>query len=205
MAHSDLDIINSALLLVADETISDLTENSKAAKICKLKWPMVRDVVLSLHDWNCARTRAALLRDQDVPQFGYDYQYSLPNNPYFLAARGIQFEEGSYYTLTNNRYGGEVDPDYEFAIEGRKLLTDAESVNLVYTARVTDPTVYSAYLLDVFTAKLASEIAYNITGSTSLMQAMQSQYESNFKTARAKNAQEGMPAIPQSSILSVRR
>jgi hypothetical protein len=89
--------------------------------------------------------------------------------------------------MTNNS-GGPV-----FVIEGRKLLTDEDTVRIKYIARVTDPQQYDALLIDALSARLASEIAYAATGSTSVSQLADALYRDKLREARFVDATEGAP------------
>ena len=86
-----------------------------------------------------------------------------------------------------------------FRVEGRKILSDEATINLIYVGRVTDVTQYDTLLAETLVAKLASELAYPIIGSVSLAQNMFALYEQKLKEARFIDASEGTPA----SITSV--
>ena len=89
--------------------------------------------------------------------------------------------------MTSNT-GGPV-----FVIEGRKLLTDEDTARIKYIARVTDPQQYDALLIDALSARLASEIAYAATGSTSVSQLADALYRDKLREARFVDATECAP------------
>ena len=80
-----------------------------------------------------------------------------------------------------------------FIIEGRKLLTDDGTAKIKYVARITDPQQYDAGLIEVLAARLAYEISYAITGSTTMKQLTASDYERKLKDATFQDATEGAP------------
>ncbi len=80
-----------------------------------------------------------------------------------------------------------------FIIEGRKLLTDDGTAKIKYVARVTDPQQYDAGLIEVLASRLAYEIAYAITGSTTVRQIAAADYERKLKDATFQDATEGAP------------
>lgn len=204
MAESELSIINSALIHIGENTIASIDQDTKSAKTAKLKWPLVRDALLRQFPWNCARARQTLIQDTESPAFGYAHQYSLPSQPYCLRPLAIQFDDGDFFPLTEPRFGGAIDPDYKFTIEGRKLLTDAETVNLMYTARLTDPTVYDSLLVEALALKLAAEMAYTITGSNSLSAELLGRLKDTLKSAKSICATETVPDLPVATFLSAR-
>ena len=184
---STVDIANFALNNLGASNISSLDENSKAARIVNQRYDAVRDAVFRAHPWNCLIERAQLAQDTDAPAFGYAYQYALPTNPYCL--RVLEFSNGTLSypqdNITNNS-GGPV-----FVIEGRKLLTDEAVARIKYIGRVTDPQQYDASLVEALAARLAAEVCYAITGSTSMVQIQTSLYEAKINEARFNDATEG--------------
>ncbi|MEK9697996.1 MAG: hypothetical protein VW270_19665 [Candidatus Poseidoniales archaeon] len=184
---STVDIANFALNNLGASNISALDENSKAARIVNQRYEAVRDAVFRAHPWNCLIRRAALAQESDTPAFGYAFQYALPTDPFCL--RVLEFSNGTLAypqdNITNNT-GGPV-----FVVEGRKLLTDEGTAQIKYVGRVTDPQQYDASLVEALAAKLASEICYAITGSTSLVQIQNALYESKMTEARFNDATEG--------------
>jgi len=184
---STVDIANYALNNLGASNISSLDENSKAARIVNQRYEAVRDAVFRAHPWNCLIERAQLAQDTDAPAFGYAYQYALPTNPYCL--RVLEFSNGTLSypqdNITNNS-GGPV-----FVIEGRKLLTDEAIAQIKYIGRVTDPQQYDASLVEALASRLAAEVCYAITGSTSMVQIQTSLYEAKINEARFNDATEG--------------
>ena len=184
---STVDIANYALNNLGASNISSLDENSKAARIVNQRYEAVRDAVFRAHPWNCLIQRAQLAQETDAPAFGYTYQYALPTNPYCL--RVLEFSNGTLSypqdNITNNS-GGPV-----FVIEGRKLLTDEAVARIKYIGRITDPQQYDASLVEALAARLAAEVCYAITGSTSMVQIQTSLYEAKINEARFNDATEG--------------
>lgn len=184
---STVDIANYALNNLGASNISSLDENSKAARIVNQRYEAVRDAVFRAHPWNCLIQRAQLAQETDTPAFGYAKQYALPTNPFCL--RVLEFSNGTLSypqdNITNNS-GGPV-----FVIEGRKLLTDEAVAQIKYIGRITDPQQYDASLVEALAARLAAEVCYAITGSTSMVQIQTSLYEAKINEARFNDATEG--------------
>lgn len=184
-----VDIANYALNIIGASNISALDENSKAARLVNQRYESIRDAVFRSHPWNCLIRRAELGQESEAPVFGYAYQYTLPTDPFCL--RVLEFSNGSLSypqdNMTNNS-GGPV-----FMIEGRKLLTDEGTARIKYVGRVTDPQQYDSLLIEALSARLAAEIAYAVTGSTSVSQLADALYRDKLREARFVDATEGAP------------
>jgi hypothetical protein len=186
---TSVDIANYALNILGASTISSLSDDTKAARIINQRYDSIRDTVFRAHPWNGLISRAELAKISTAPTFGYANQYTLPTEPYCL--RVLEFSNGSLSypqdNMTNNS-GGPV-----FVIEGRKLLTDEGTAKIKFVARVTDPNQYSASLIEALAARIATEICYPVTGSSSLTQLTAALYESKIKEARFVDSTEGAP------------
>lgn len=178
---SVVDICNSALNQIGASNIISLTEDSKTARICNQRYDFVRDAVFRAHPWNPLITRRTLSPDTTAPAFEFTHAFTLPVDPYCLRV----------LSLDHN--------DIVHRVEGRKILCDESTINLIYVGRVTDPNQYDTLLIETLSAALASDIAYPLVGSTSLAQQMRLLYDEKLKEARFVDATEGTPA----SITSV--
>lgn len=186
---SNVDIANYALNIIGASNISSFDENSKPGRIINQRFESVRDAVFRSHPWNCLIRRSELAQEVDAPAFGYTYQYPLPSDPYCL--RVLEFSNGSLSYPQDNMFSNTGGP--VFVIEGRKLLTDEGTARIKYIARVTDPQQYDANLVEAIAARLAAEIAYAITGSTTVVQLATAFYDEKMREARFVDATEGAP------------
>ena len=183
---SVVDICNEAMDLLGAATITSLTENSKEARLCNRQFEKVRDTIIRSHPWNACIRRASLARDSETPAFGFNYQYTLPTDPY--CERVLSF--------WNKNVDSEVaayDSLVMYKIEGRKILSNEASCKIVYPARVTDTEQYDSLLRSTIAHGLAADTAYAITGSTTVMQTMQAMFQERLREARSIDAMEGMP------------
>ena len=173
---SVVDICNSALNQIGASNIVSLTEDSKAARICNQRYDSIRDGVFRSHPWNCLVTSATLSPDSASPAFDFSYQFTLPTDPYCL--RIIRLDSSAI----------------SFKVEGRKILADESTINLIYLARVTDTNQLDMLLTETLSAAMAADIAYPLIGSVSLASQMRGLYELKLKDARFVDATEGTAA-----------
>lgn len=153
MASSEVDICNLALTQLREQPITSLTDDaSEAAQLCDRLYADARDWVLRAHPWNFAVRRRSLAQVSPGPDFGYVNAFALPADPFCLRVMTVN-DPGTY-----TRY----------KIEGRQLLTDDGSVNLVYVARVIDVNTYDAGFVQALAAYLAAQLAYPLTANRNL-------------------------------------
>tara|TARA_X000001382_G_scaffold9247_1_gene6579 strand:+ start:5105 stop:5710 length:606 start_codon:yes stop_codon:yes gene_type:complete len=186
---SKVDIANFALNIIGATTISSLTENVKAATVINQRFDSVRDAVFRAHPWNSLINRASLSQDTTSPAFGYTYQYLLPTDPACL--RVLEFSNGTLTYPMDNMQNSDGLP--VFVIESKKLLTNEGTAKIKYIAQVTDTTQYDSSLIETLSSRLAHEICYAITGSTSLTNTTYQLYQEKLKEARFVDATEGAP------------
>jgi hypothetical protein len=173
----NITICNLALGKIGASRITSLDEASQPARYCSLFYEQTRDEVLQSVTWNFAILRATLSRLVDAPAFGWAYQYQLPTD--YLAV--IQLNSWQAY---------ETRDLYE--IEGERLLTDADSAQLRYTARIEDSEIFPPLFVEALYVKLASKLAEPLTGSTAKAQALLGEFEKLVEPLAAKaNAREG--------------
>lgn len=175
---TEVSICSNALRRLGDSPITSLTEDSERGRLCNAFYEPSRDAILRSHTWNFAINRANLAKLSTSPAFEYANQFALPTDPFCLRVLKMEFE------------------DYEFKIEnlagqGRVLLTDEGEAKIIYIARVTDPSLFDSMFVDVLTAKLAVDLAYPVTNSTTLQVQMQKLFERKLSEARSLDSTEG--------------
>lgn len=176
MAISEVKICNMALTKLGADTIMALTDDSDNARACNMMYEALRDEILRGYPWNFAINRATLAQLTAAPAYGYDHAYQLPSSPYCL--RVLELYE-------------ERDSGSDWHVEGRTLVTDADTARIKYVQRVTDPTYFDAAFTEAFAARLAAEMALAITGSKTMAEAMAAVYEEKISQARLLDAIEG--------------
>jgi len=170
---SEVSIVNHALGLIGDDVILSLGDDSKRARLGSLLYADTRDAVLRAHPWNFALARAQLGRLAAAPAFGYAYQYQLPSDPYCLRVLSL--------SATNLLY----------AVEGRVLLTNESTASIRYIARLSDPAQFDPLFVEALSTRLASEMAYALTGNAELVKVLSQVYGDKLAEAAQRDAAEG--------------
>lgn len=169
---SVVDICNSALNQIGASNIIALTEDSKAARLCNQRYDFVRDATFRAHPWNSLTTRVALAPDTATPVFEFTQQFTLPTDPFCLRVLGLS------------------DANILYRVEGRKLLCNESTIQMIYIARVTDVNEYDTLLIETLAAALAADLAYPLVGSSALGANMYSLYQTKLTEARFVDATE---------------
>ena len=175
---TEVSICSNALRRLGDSPITALTDNTERARLCNAFYADSRDAVLRSHPWNFAITRATLAQLSSTPSYGFDYQYSLPTDPFCL--RVLEMEYSDYIFKIENS-----------SSEGRVLLTNESTAKILYIGRITDPVKFDSMFVDTLTEKLAVDLAYPISGSVQFQAQMEKLYKSKLSEARSIDGQEG--------------
>jgi len=180
---SVVDICNGALNQLGASTILSLTEDSKNGRLCNARYTQVRDSLFRSHPWNCLTKRVELARDTATPSWGFTYQFTLPAD--------------CLRVLTILNY------DYDYKIEGRKILANHETVKIQYIARVEDPNEYDELLRETISAALAADIAYAVTSSNPTASNMYNLFQDKLKDARFVDSTEGYNTTQEDGMADV--
>ena len=168
---STVDICNGALNQLGATTILSLTEDSKNARLCNSRFTQVRDGVFRSHPWNCLQKRIELAQDTTAPAWGFKYAYTLPAD----CLRLLRI----------------LDFDSNYKVEGRKILSNTETMKILYVSRVTDPNEYDELLRETLSSSLAADIAFAVTSNNTTATNMYNLFQDKLKDARFVDSTEG--------------
>jgi len=168
---STVDICNGALNQLGATTILSLTEDSKNARLCNSRFTQVRDGVFRSHPWNCLQKRIELAQDTTAPAWGFKYAYTLPAD----CLRLLRI----------------LDFDSNYKVEGRKILSNTETMKILYVSRVTDPNEYDESLRETLSAALGADIAFAVTSNNQTATNMYNLFQDKLKDARFVDSTEG--------------
>lgn len=187
---SQVDICNSALVKLGQGvSISALTDRSPAAVIFNRCWTRVLDEVLEEHPWPFTVTAAALALDAQSPFPGWAYRYARPDD--CLSALAVCSEAGVRGVMAAYCNGepslalsGAVAFDSVHGTQQACLVTDLAEAYLIYAARVSDASRFSASFCDLLACRLAMEAAPTLAGELGLR--MADKLRNDYEIARTK-------------------
>ena len=182
MAISAVEICNNALIKLGSNTITSLTDDTKPARLCNKMYTIMRDDLLRAHPWNFAIARATLAQLEAKPAFGFSFQYQLPSD--------------SLRVLKLNT------SHTPYRIEGRKLLTDSNTVELIYIKRVTDEAQFDSNYSNILALRIAAQLAYVITNSVRLAESIKQEFRLELNRAKMNDAQEDSIHILQTDTFT---
>lgn len=184
---SKTQICNFALGLVASEGINSIDDATEPARQCKLHLDQTTREVLRLAPWRSCRKRAVLVANAAVPAFGWDKSYLLPVD----WLRMVSFND--------------IDPtDVRrelFEVEGRDLLTDEATANIIYIADVTTEAGGAGYnRLDALLTKavyysLAAKLAWPLQQSRTLAESLNASADALVRQAKSVNARDAFEPL----------
>ncbi len=187
MSISAATICSNALMMLGDNAIASLTEDSDRARLANALWEPVRDMVLRGHPWNCAVKRVSLGPDATAPAFDYTHAFTLPSD--WLRTLSV----------------GEEGERPEYRIESGKVLMRQNVCLLRYIWRNDQPATWDSMLVWAMTSCMRSVFAYGITQSTSLEQLVEQVLRDVLRQARAVDGVEEPPqAMDDSPLVSAR-
>lgn len=173
---SKVKIANLALARLGVKSISSLGDNTLEARMANLIFEDAAKEVMTEGAFTSTIRRAVLNVTTNTPDFEYSYEFQLPTNPKALRILAIDEEEP-----------GSLD----FSIEGDKLLANISTMEVKYVAYLTNSEDYDEMLKKALVAKLAAELAYPLTGSTNVANAMYQRYEREMQDCMAIDGQNG--------------
>ena len=180
MAASNTDVCNSALVkLGVYPLISALSDNTKPAILCNSRYQYIVDELLRLHPWNFAKKRTSLALSVTVPNYYYLYQFPLPAD--FVRILDIGF---GLLAGTTTQY-----PD-DWALESGNIMCFSTTCNIMYIYKNYDTTTWDQLFEESVAWRLAADIGYGLTQSSTLVQSCYQAYQKTLDLARSMNAQD---------------
>jgi hypothetical protein len=179
---SVVDICNLALAHLGDEaTVSSISpsDGSAQADHCVRFYPIARDVLLELHDWNFARRRTAMAETANTPPDVWAYEYAMPAN--VIRVRAVLDESGDEDKPRRFLQGTDAN--------GAKVIwTNEPSATLLYTHAITDTTKFSGLFVNALSYLLASYLAGPITKSVATKEGMYKMFKLELGNAAMSSA-----------------
>ena len=140
---SATNICNLALGRIGSKRINNIeTDNTVEAIQCRIHYAQTRDALIRSHWWRFATKRAELSQDITDPAFGWNNQFVLPVD--FLRLKRV--------------YSNDYPTKRSFSIEGDRILTNEDTVNITYIALVEDTSKFDALFIEVLVLRLAIKL-----------------------------------------------
>lgn len=164
---TDKDICNITLNLLGVEEIASLNEVSRAANVCKIAYSITKEALLRSHFWNFALKRATLTPEVTPPSFGYANSFALP-------ADAVVW-----------RF---VDLNITVKQEGRKLLSDSSSIQIIYVSNAVAETDFDPLFTLCLAYNIGMTVGYKLTNNSSLVEECKKNFKETLAEARRMNA-----------------
>ena len=174
---SVVNMCNSALNLLGASTIAALTDDTKNARLCNQRYEPVRNRVFRSHAWNCLHKRVQLAQNSTAPVVEYDHAYALPSD----CLRVLKIHNGTTDSIATA---------LDYKLEGRNIVTDLDTIFLIYISLDTDPNNYDTYLRESISHQLAADLCYAITNNASLANNYMVRADERLREARFIDATE---------------
>lgn len=147
---SEVQICNLALNKFGNLSITSLQDETKEARACKVFYPLMRDLLLTLAPWNFAMKRADISAQLSAtPEFGFTHAYQLPTD-----CLRVWEVSGS---------------DAEWEVEsGELLISQEENIHIRYIRQVTETGRFSPLFVDCLSLRLAAELSTKLADDKSM-------------------------------------
>lgn len=170
MPLSIVEICNSALSKIGTGSILGLTDDSKEARACALRFDPCRRIVLRMHPWHCAIIRTILA------------PLSSANNPWG-PVNIFPFPTDCLRVLA-------IGDDVGYRVEGRNLVSNATAIKFKYVSNLQDVTQMDELLAEAIACYLAWDICYGITQSIQARDIAWKSFELIKRQAKSVDSQE---------------
>lgn len=214
---SVVEICNMALSNIRAGSINSLDEPSLQAQQCKLKFPYLRDMLLSDAPWNFAHKHDSLaLLTDDLFNWVYAYQY--PSDCLHINRLILNFEEfgGTGDGVVRSRhieavYTPDLDRQVKYEVQNvddnRVIAANEPELRISYRKKITDPNLFSSLFTQAFVQLLTSELAIPVVGAEvgrQLRSDALQLYQSYMLEANANTMNEGYTETRDSEFITVR-
>lgn len=161
-------IVNNALSLIGTDSITSLDEKTVTARRVKTIYDVSRQALLRLHPFQCAIKRISLAPLALAPEFGFTYQYQLPDDLIRLIDTNL----------------------VDYVIEAGRLLTNTNQLELIYVFNNTNEETFDSLFVECLVLYLAYKLAKPITGSQGTSDSYYRQCQELIKQSKVIQSQE---------------
>lgn len=166
---------------LGDALLTSPDQENEAGRQCRAHYERIRDSVFREYPWNSVTVYTGLA-SSGAPPWGLAYRFALPPDPYCLRVLELEDE-----TVT-------------WKVNGRFLDADAAGpLNIAYTARILDTSVYDPMLVQAITLLLAWQIGPKLDPTRIKRATLWQEYRDFLAEAETVDSQEGTPDDSQAS------
>lgn len=176
---SKVGVWNLCLTRLGTRRVDTDTEDTAEAEALDAIWDDALAEVLESHPWSFARKAVQLSQLVATPVTTWTYFYQLPADIVSI----LQVSDG---TDNFELFTGPSIP-YERQDDDR-IAADAEEVYLAYIYSSTDPNLWTPSFRSALAWKLASEVAYKLTESTTKADFAEKKYAMVLEEAKSRDA-----------------
>ena len=181
MALSQTEVVNLALTRLGQDRVISIGDDVEAARIMRSLWDMTRDTVLAAYPWKFAIKRTSLPALAAAPDYGWERQFSIPDECLRLVQVGDDYV---FYT-------GLLET---FQLEGGVIMTnEAAPMRLRYVQRVTNVGLWPVLFGRVVALQLALDACEKLTTSSAKQASLGEAYALAVAQARKQSAIERPP------------
>lgn len=172
---SKVAISNVALSRLGANTINALDEGSVESNLVQALWDNTRTFLLRQHPWNFSIKRAQLGQLVTDPVSRYEFNYQLPSD--------------HIRTLTVTAGTNGNSDNFDYKIEGRRILTDQQFCWLHYVYDNTVVATWEFGFQELMATRLQMELAYPITKSAAVQERAEALYVDTLRKTKNIDAQ----------------
>jgi len=164
-----LGIANRALVKTGNQQIESFSGGTDNVNYINTCLPGAVEAVAGIFPWKSLATRRALAPSATTPEFGYTYQYPLPED----FARLNTVDTGTF----------------KWEREGKAILTDSTYCNITYGRLPKEPDEINPALKELITIRLAYAIVQITTSNTTLMNQLSQEFNAALVLAENEESQ----------------
>ncbi len=183
-------IINLAVVEVSGKLVSSISEGSKTADLAGLMYDHEVDATFELpYEWKFCRARKQLSQHADTPDFGWDFQYVIPN--YFRRVLAMVDTVGDIIQYRHRIEAlSTVGPDGKTVTTEKVLLTDQTECRVRGIIFIADPAVWPGWFSELVILRIAGRMEPPLKGDQKVDYRIARKYDIALKAAIAANQLE---------------
>jgi hypothetical protein len=175
------DICNRALQELGEEPITDISDDSKRARACRIAYEPSVKAELQAREWTFSIKRASLSALSTSPEFIKGYAYQLPSD-FLQIARPDQ---------SNAPY------DRDWMVEGQTIVTDDSApIYLRYVSYEEDTSLWHPLFCEAVALRMARAMCEQLTQSNTKRNVINTLYREAIEEARRANGFMQTAVVP---------